>query len=96
MAPSSPRGGKLFAAPGYRFILASVLLVILGLLLSWPWLTVPGLLGTVFFAYFFNSHFYQGVGHPVGVRFQLGEGDPAVAHHYRRFSGTALRGTPQD
>jgi phosphatidylserine decarboxylase len=55
MATSSPRGGKLFAAPGYRFILASVLVVILGMVMNWAWLTFPGLLGTGFFAYFFRD-----------------------------------------
>jgi phosphatidylserine decarboxylase len=43
------------AAEGYRFILASVLLVFLGWALSWPWLTVAGLVGGGFFAYFFRD-----------------------------------------
>jgi phosphatidylserine decarboxylase len=49
------RSSGFIAAPGYPFILASILLVFLGLLLSWPWLTVPGLLGAGFFAYFFRD-----------------------------------------
>jgi phosphatidylserine decarboxylase len=55
MVPAASRAGGIIAGPGYRFILASVLLVILGMLLNWVWLTVPGLLGTVFFAYFFRD-----------------------------------------
>ncbi len=47
------RGG--IAAEGYRFILASVLLVFLGWALNWPWLTVAGLVGGGFFAYFFRD-----------------------------------------
>jgi phosphatidylserine decarboxylase len=55
MVPAAGRGGGVIAAPGYRFILASVLLVILGMAMNWAWLTLPGLLGTVFFAYFFRD-----------------------------------------
>jgi phosphatidylserine decarboxylase len=43
------------AAEGYRFILASVLLVFLGWALSWPWLTLAGIVGGVFCAYFFRD-----------------------------------------
>jgi phosphatidylserine decarboxylase len=55
MVESLKKKSGLIAAPGYPFILASVLLVILGMLLHWPWLTVPGLLGIGFFSYFFRD-----------------------------------------
>jgi phosphatidylserine decarboxylase len=51
----APRTGGIIAAPGYSFILASTILVVLGISLNWPWLTFPGLLGIGFFAYFFRD-----------------------------------------
>jgi phosphatidylserine decarboxylase len=46
--------GKI-AAPGYRFLAASGLLILLGWLLSWGWLGVVGLAGLAFFGYFFRD-----------------------------------------
>jgi phosphatidylserine decarboxylase len=45
MSQSVGRGGGVIAAPGYRFILASLVLVILGLSTGWSWLTWLGFLG---------------------------------------------------
>lgn len=59
------RGG--IAAPGYRFILASVLLVFLGWALSWPWLTLAGLVGGGFFAYFFRDPQRPGPSDPAAI-----------------------------
>ena len=55
MVSASGGGGGVIAAPGYRFILASLVLVILGLSTGWSWLTVLGFLGGGFFAYFFRD-----------------------------------------
>jgi phosphatidylserine decarboxylase len=46
--------GKI-AAPGYRFLAASVLLILLGWLLSSGWLGGVGLLTLAFFGYFFRD-----------------------------------------
>jgi len=43
------------AAPGYRFILAGVVLVLLGVMGGWPWLSALGLVSGGFFAYFFRD-----------------------------------------
>jgi phosphatidylserine decarboxylase len=43
------------AAPGYPFVLGGGLLIFLGWALSWPWLTLAGLGGGAFFAYFFRD-----------------------------------------
>lgn len=43
------------AAPGYPFIAAGVVLILLGWLLSWVWLLVLGVMGGGFFAYFFRD-----------------------------------------
>lgn len=43
------------AAPGYSFLAASGLLILLGWLLSWGWLGVVGLAGLAFFGYFFRD-----------------------------------------
>lgn len=43
------------AAAGYPFILASVVLIFLGMIQGWPWLTAIGLLGGVFFGFFFRD-----------------------------------------
>ncbi len=45
----------LIAAPGYSFLAASALLLFLGWLLSWGWLSFAGLLGLAFFGYFFRD-----------------------------------------
>lgn len=52
MPKPSPKGREHIAAPGYLLILASVVLVFLGLIGKWLWLTVLGLVGTGFFSYF--------------------------------------------
>jgi len=43
------------AAPGYPLILAGVVLIFLGVIGGWPWLTVLGLVSAGFFAYFFRD-----------------------------------------
>jgi phosphatidylserine decarboxylase len=55
MTPSSGHPGGIIAGPGYRFILAGALLVILGQFLGSGWLTLIGLLSAAFFAYFFRD-----------------------------------------
>jgi phosphatidylserine decarboxylase len=55
MGQASGGGGGRIAAAGYSFILASVVLVFLGVVSSWPWLTVLGFLGGGFFSYFFRD-----------------------------------------
>jgi len=55
MPPSSPKGRGLIAAPGYPLVLGGVVLVFLGLIGHWPWLTVLGLAAGGFFAYFFRD-----------------------------------------
>jgi phosphatidylserine decarboxylase len=56
MTPSSPgRGQKLIAAPGYPLVLASVVLIFLGVIGGWSWITVLGVVGTGFFTYFFRD-----------------------------------------
>ena len=55
MPPSSPRGRGLIAAPGYPLILAGVVLIFLGVIGGWPWITGLGLVAGGFFAYFFRD-----------------------------------------
>jgi phosphatidylserine decarboxylase len=55
MAPTTGKGGGLIAAPGYRFLASSALLILLGWLLSWSWLWWLGLVGLAFFGYFFRD-----------------------------------------
>jgi phosphatidylserine decarboxylase len=43
------------AVPGYRFILGGVVLIFLGVIGGWPWLTFLGLVSGGFFAYFFRD-----------------------------------------
>ena len=43
------------AAPGYRFILAGVVLILIGLLGGWPWLAGLGVVSGGFFVYFFRD-----------------------------------------
>ena len=43
------------AAPGHRFILAGVVLILLGVIGGWPWITGLGLVSGGFFAYFFRD-----------------------------------------
>ncbi|MFZ5447998.1 MAG: phosphatidylserine decarboxylase family protein [Thermodesulfobacteriota bacterium] len=55
MTVSAAKRRGLIAAPGYNFILAGVVLIFLGLIGHWPWITVLGLLASGFFAYFFRD-----------------------------------------
>ena len=55
MANAGPVRRSPIAAPGYSFILAGVVLIFLGLIGGWPWLTGLGVLGGGFFAYFFRD-----------------------------------------
>ncbi len=55
MPSSSAKGWGGIAAPGYRFILAGVVLILLGVMGGWPWLTGLGLVSGGFFAYFFRD-----------------------------------------
>lgn len=55
MPSSSAQGRKLIAAPGYPLVLASVVLIFLGVIGNWSWITVLGVLGTGFFTYFFRD-----------------------------------------
>lgn len=50
-----PNIHRLIAAPGHRFILAGGGVFLLGLFASSHWLALLGLLGTLFFAYFFRD-----------------------------------------
>ncbi len=55
MVESNQKKWGRIAAPGYRFLAASTLLIILGWLLSWGWLGAVGLAGLAFFGYFFRD-----------------------------------------
>ena len=55
MPSPNARGQKLIAAPGYPLVLASVVLIFLGVIGGWSWITVLGALGTGFFTYFFRD-----------------------------------------
>jgi len=55
MPSSSSKGRGFIAAPGYRFILAGVVLILLGVVGGWPWLTLLGVVSGGFFAYFFRD-----------------------------------------
>ena len=55
MIKSSNKKWGIIAAPGYRFLAASALLILLGWLLSSGWLGGVGLLALVFFGYFFRD-----------------------------------------
>ncbi len=51
---AAKKWGKI-AAPGYSFLAASALLILLGWLLKWGWLGLVGLVGLAFFGYFFRD-----------------------------------------
>ena len=53
MTPDRSRG--FIAAPGYRFILAGVVLIFLGVITGWQVLTVLGIVSAAFFGYFFRD-----------------------------------------
>jgi phosphatidylserine decarboxylase len=55
MPSSAGKGWGCIAAPGYNFILAGVVLILLGLMGGWPWITVLGVVAGGFFAYFFRD-----------------------------------------
>ena len=55
MAPASDMKRSPIALQGYPLILASAVLIFLGVVGHWAWITVLGLLGTGFFAYFFRD-----------------------------------------
>ncbi len=55
MPASSGQRRGFIATPGYNFILAGVVLIFLGLIGHWPWLTVLGIVAAVFFTYFFRD-----------------------------------------
>jgi phosphatidylserine decarboxylase len=55
MGPSSGNSRGYIAAPGYPFILAGVVLIFLGMIGGWSWLTILGLVSAGFFAYFFRD-----------------------------------------
>ena len=55
MPSSSPKGRGLIAAQGYPLILGGVVLILLGVVGGWAWLTVLGVLSGGFFAYFFRD-----------------------------------------
>jgi phosphatidylserine decarboxylase len=55
MGPSVDKKRSPIAAPGYRFILAGVVLILLGVMGGWPWLIGLGLVSGGFFAYFFRD-----------------------------------------
>jgi phosphatidylserine decarboxylase len=46
---------RIIATPGYPLILAAVVLIFLGWIGHWPWITVLGLAGGGFFTYFFRD-----------------------------------------
>jgi phosphatidylserine decarboxylase len=55
MASASGKRRGFIAAQGYRFILAGVVLIFLGVMGQWPWLTAVGLAAAGFFTYFFRD-----------------------------------------
>jgi phosphatidylserine decarboxylase len=55
MGPSAGKRRSYFAAQGYPLILAGVVLVLVGIMGGWPWLTALGVLSGGFFAYFFRD-----------------------------------------
>ncbi len=55
MVESVPKKWGKIAAPGYRFLAASALLIFLGWLIGSGWLGGLGVLGLAFFGYFFRD-----------------------------------------
>ena len=55
MGPSAGPRRSYFAAQGYPLMLGGVVLILLGVMGGWPWLTVLGVLSGGFFAYFFRD-----------------------------------------
>ena len=48
-------GWNLIAAPSYSFLASSLLLIFIGWLFGWPWITGLGIVSGGFFAYFFRD-----------------------------------------
>lgn len=55
MPASASKGRGIIAAQGYPLVLAGVVLILLGLMGGWPWITVLGVAAGGFFAYFFRD-----------------------------------------
>jgi len=55
MTPASDTKRSPIAPQGYPLILAGVVLIFLGMIGHWPWITVLGLVASGFFAYFFRD-----------------------------------------
>ena len=55
MPSSFAKGRGFIAAQGYPLILAGVVLILLGVMGGWPWLTGLGVVAGGFFAYFFRD-----------------------------------------
>jgi phosphatidylserine decarboxylase len=55
MPSSSGKRCGVIATPGYNFILAGVVLIFLGLIGHWPWLSALGIVSALFFTYFFRD-----------------------------------------
>jgi phosphatidylserine decarboxylase len=55
MADAEGRKYGRIAPPGYPLILASVVLIFLGVIGGWPWLTVVGLVSGGFFTFFYRD-----------------------------------------
>jgi phosphatidylserine decarboxylase len=55
MPSSSSKGRGLIAVQGYPLVLAGVVLILLGLMGGWSWITGLGVLAAGFFAYFFRD-----------------------------------------
>jgi phosphatidylserine decarboxylase len=55
MPPSPDTKRNPIASQGYPLILAGVVLIFLGIIGHWPWLTALGVLATGFFTYFFRD-----------------------------------------
>jgi phosphatidylserine decarboxylase len=55
MPAPSAKGRGFIAAQGYPLVLGGVVLILLGLMGGWPWITGLGLVAAGFFAYFFRD-----------------------------------------
>jgi phosphatidylserine decarboxylase len=55
MPPSAIKGRGSIAVQGYPLVLGGVVLILLGLMGDWPWITGLGALAAGFFAYFFRD-----------------------------------------
>jgi phosphatidylserine decarboxylase len=55
MPSSSSKGRGIIAVQGYPLVLAGLVLILLGVVGGWPWLTGLGVVSGGFFAYFFRD-----------------------------------------